>query len=177
MAVTAGASAVPRKDGFYDKYIRNYQILTPAQLKRLAEHKYSATGTSLIEPFMQVFWRWLVERVPLWWAPNAITIVGLLVNVITTLILVFYSPDCKQEAPSWAYYFSGLGLFIYQTLDAIDGKQARRTKSSSPLGELFDHGCDSISTGMIVLSGRAQFVASEPMTKDFCRLRVLLTMA
>jgi choline/ethanolamine phosphotransferase len=32
-------------------------------------------------------------------------------------------------------------------LDAIDGKQARRTSSSSPLGELFDHGCDSVSAG------------------------------
>ncbi|GFR76104.1 choline/ethanolaminephosphotransferase 1 [Elysia marginata] len=53
--------------------------------------------------------------------------------------------NCK--APRWAYFLSGLGLFIYQTLDAIDGKQARRTKSSTPLGELFDHGCDSISTG------------------------------
>jgi ethanolaminephosphotransferase len=31
-------------------------------------------------------------------------------------------------------------LFLYQTLDAIDGKQARRTGSSSPLGQLFDHG-------------------------------------
>ena len=40
-----------------------------------------------------------------------------------------------------------MGIFIYQTLDAIDGKQARRTGSSSPLGELFDHGCDSLSTG------------------------------
>ena len=27
-----------------------------------------------------------------------------------------------------------------QTFDAVDGKQARRTNSSSPLGELFDHG-------------------------------------
>uniref|UniRef100_A0A453R2M1 Uncharacterized protein n=1 Tax=Aegilops tauschii subsp. strangulata TaxID=200361 RepID=A0A453R2M1_AEGTS len=26
------------------------------------------------------------------------------------------------------------------TFDAVDGKQARRTSSSSPLGELFDHG-------------------------------------
>jgi hypothetical protein len=41
----------------------------------------------------------------------------------------------------------GIGLFIYQSLDAIDGKQARRTGSSTPLGELFDHGCDSVSTG------------------------------
>ena len=42
---------------------------------------------------------------------------------------------------------AGLGLFIYQSLDAIDGKQARRTKQATPLGELFDHGCDSVSTG------------------------------
>jgi len=30
--------------------------------------------------------------------------------------------------------------------DGIDGKQARRTGSSSPLGELFDHGLDSLAT-------------------------------
>jgi len=35
--------------------------------------------------------------------------------------------------------------FARQTLDAIDGKQARRTDSSSPLGELMDHGiCDNV---------------------------------
>jgi ethanolaminephosphotransferase len=30
--------------------------------------------------------------------------------------------------------------------DGTDGKQARRTQSSSPLGELFDHGLDSWAT-------------------------------
>lgn len=50
------------------------------------------------------------------------------------------------QVPAWAHVFCALGLFIYQTLDAIDGKQARRTGTSSPLGELFDHGCDSISS-------------------------------
>ncbi|XP_042693686.1 cholinephosphotransferase 1 isoform X3 [Centrocercus urophasianus] len=59
--------------------------------------------------------------------------------------------DAVLEAPSWAYILGALGLFIYQSLDAIDGKQARRTNSSSPLGELFDHGCDSISTVFVVL--------------------------
>lgn len=34
-------------------------------------------------------------------------------------------------------------LFAYQTLDAVDGKHARATKQSSPLGQLFDHGCDA----------------------------------
>lgn len=28
-------------------------------------------------------------------------------------------------------------------VDGVDGKQARRTNSSTPLGELFDHGLDS----------------------------------
>lgn len=46
---------------------------------------------------------------------------------------------------------SAVGLFIYQSLDAIDGKQARRTNSSSALGELFDHGCDAVSTGASLL--------------------------
>ncbi len=32
------------------------------------------------------------------------------------------------------------GLFLYQSLDAIDGKQARRTGMAGPLGEMFDHG-------------------------------------
>jgi len=35
-------------------------------------------------------------------------------------------------------------LFAYQTLDNLDGKQARRTKTSSQIGELVDHGCDSL---------------------------------
>lgn len=34
---------------------------------------------------------------------------------------------------------------MQQTLDALDGKQARRTGSSSSFGELFDHGCDAVS--------------------------------
>lgn len=30
------------------------------------------------------------------------------------------------------------------------GKQARRTRSSSPLGQLFDHGCDALSVHLLV---------------------------
>ncbi|XP_033343855.1 cholinephosphotransferase 1 isoform X6 [Bombus vosnesenskii] len=128
------------------------KLLSPGQLKRLSEHKYSCTTNSLLDGFLQPWWDWLVSKVPLWLAPNLITIVGLIVNIATTLILVYYSPDAKIEAPRWACFLCALGLFIYQSLDAIDGKQARRTGTSTPLGELFDHGCDSISTVFIALS-------------------------
>lgn len=73
------------------------RVLSTAQLKRLNEHKYSAEGVSILEPLMQKFWRWLVEQIPTTWAPNTITSVGLIINVVTTLILVLYSPDAKQE--------------------------------------------------------------------------------
>jgi ethanolaminephosphotransferase len=33
----------------------------------------------------------------------------------------------------------------------MDGKQARRTKSSSPLGMMFDHGCDALTTFVVTL--------------------------
>ncbi|XP_066591562.1 cholinephosphotransferase 1 isoform X5 [Prorops nasuta] len=128
------------------------RLLSPGQLKRLSEHKYSCMTSSLLDRFLQPWWDWLVSKVPLWLAPNLITVLGLIVNITTTLILVYYSPDAKAEPPRWACFLCALGLFIYQSLDAIDGKQARRTGTSTPLGELFDHGCDSISTVFVALS-------------------------
>lgn len=60
---------------------------------------------------------------------------------------MFLPWDTKFEVKfPWYFYATGATCaFIYQTLDAIDGKQARRTGSSSPLGQLFDHGCDGLS--------------------------------
>jgi len=95
----------------------------------------------------------VVTWVPLWVAPNLITMLGLIVNVLTSLVLMWYCPTATEDAPRLAALCCGLGLFIYQTLDAIDGKQARRTNTSSPLGELFDHGCDSLSTVFVTLAG------------------------
>lgn len=128
------------------------KLLSNAQLKRLSEHKYSCSSVSFFDKCLQPWWTWLVEKLPIWLAPNLITIVGLFINIITTLILVGYAPDAKSEVPRWACFLCALGLFIYQSLDAIDGKQARRTNSANPLGELFDHGCDSISTVFVALS-------------------------
>lgn len=53
--------------------------------------------------------------------------------------------------PSWCFYYAAFCIWAYSTLDAIDGKQARRTQSSSPLGQLFDHGCDAFSVSFIII--------------------------
>lgn len=71
--------------------------LTKHQLKRLEEHKYQSAGRSLLEPLMQGYWEWLVRRVPAWIAPNLITIVGLIINICTTIILVCYCPTATEQ--------------------------------------------------------------------------------
>lgn len=131
-------------------------ILTPNHIKGLKEHKYSCSTLSFLDNYvMKYYWNAVVEFVPLWVAPNLITLVGLIVNLITSIVLLWYSPTTEAEAPRWAYLACGIGLFVYQTLDAIDGKQARRTGTSSPLGELFDHGCDSVSMVFLSVAGGA----------------------
>lgn len=45
----------------------------------------------------------------------------------------------------------GMSYFIYRILDEMDGKQARKTGNSSPLGMLFDHGCDAFSIGFVLM--------------------------
>lgn len=72
-------------------------VLSKDELRGLKEHKYSASGKTLFDPVMQIYWEWLVKKVPLWLAPNALTLFGLLVNIFTTFILILYSPDAKQE--------------------------------------------------------------------------------
>lgn len=121
------------------------------KLKRLKEHCYSSTGTTVLDPYMQKWWEWVVLKLPLWLAPNLMTLTGLLIIVLTAILFIFHSPDAKQDLPPWLLVWGALAIFTYQTLDACDGKQARRTQTQSQLGELFDHGCDSVSTIFIAL--------------------------
>ncbi|KAM5250082.1 cholinephosphotransferase 1 isoform 1-T1 [Hipposideros larvatus] len=163
MAAGAGARPAPR----WLKALG--EPLSAAQLRRLEEHRYSAAGVSLFEPPLQLYWTWLLQWVPLWLAPNSITLLGLAVNLLTTLVLIAYCPTITEEAPYWTYFLCALGLFIYQSLDAIDGKQARRTNSCSPLGELFDHGCDSLSTVLMAVGASiAVRLGTHPDWLFFC---------
>lgn len=69
--------------------------------------------------------------------------------VVSHIILAIASPNFDADGPRWVFPFAGFSLFFYATLDNMDGKQARRTGSSSALGLLFDHGCDSINAGLL----------------------------
>eukprot|EP00850_Spirogloea_muscicola_P017285 SM000147S01104 [mRNA] locus=s147:25909:30376:- [translate_table: standard] len=128
----------------------------------LRKYKYSGLDKSYVSKYvLNPFWQRFVLIFPLWVAPNTVTLIGFGFIVASGLISYYYSPQLVTPSPKWIYFIHGLFLFLYQTFDAVDGKQARRTNSSSPLGELFDHGCDaltcafeSLAFGSAVLSGR-----------------------
>lgn len=76
-----------------------------------------------------------------------ITLSGFSFVIMNFLTMLWYNPTLDTDCPPWVYFSWGVGLFLYQTFDAVDGSQARRTHQSGPLGELFDHGsCIEIPT-------------------------------
>ncbi|KAK4763738.1 hypothetical protein SAY87_013176 [Trapa incisa] len=131
----------------------------------LHRYKYSGVDNSLLAKYVfQPFWARCVNFFPLWMPPNGITLTGFMFLVTSALIGYIYSPHLDSPPPRWVHLAHGLLLFLYQTFDAVDGKQARRTSSSSPLGELFDHGCDALACtcealafGSTAMCGRATF--------------------
>jgi hypothetical protein len=44
--------------------------------------------------------------------------------VINFITVMWYNPNLDQDCPPWVYASCALGLFLYQTFDAVDGMQA-----------------------------------------------------
>ena len=67
-----------------------------------------------------------------------LTLIGLFFNISGFFALLSYCGiDSVGHAPSIMYIFNAFCLFVYQTLDSIDGKQARRLGPSSKMIQLF----------------------------------------
>ena len=74
-----------------------------------------------------------------------VTLLGFLFIIGNVGLLELMDPDLVGPKQAWVCYSYAFGVWAYSTMDNIDGKQARRTGTSSGLGELFDHGIDSLN--------------------------------
>ncbi|OLY80111.1 putative CDP-alcohol phosphatidyltransferase class-I family protein 3 [Smittium mucronatum] len=128
------------------------EYIPQGNLHYLKLYKYRSEDKSPVSKYiLNHYWNYVVSFVPLWVAPNLLTLMGS-VNILFSFVLnIIYAPSLNEIMPSWVYIVQGSCLWIYMTLDAIDGKQARRTGQSGPLGELFDHGCDSLTAGLALI--------------------------
>lgn len=122
------------------------ELISEDALIHLKSYKYSSVDKSPFSYYvLRHYWNWFVEYLPLWLAPNLVTLLGFLAILLNVGLLLLMVPDLVGPAPSWVYYSFAAAIWIYSTMDNVDGKQARRTGTSSPLGELFDHGIDSLN--------------------------------
>jgi len=135
-----------RKPFFYHAFI------SQSGLENLRSYAYHGVDNSLCgRLFLNAFWERVITLMPMWLAPNLITLAGGIFCAIATVIAMCLCPTYTEVLPGWACFVCAICIFLYQTMDNIDGKQARRTGAGSPLGELFDHGVDSLVMGMFVM--------------------------
>ncbi|KAL3958421.1 hypothetical protein ACCO45_006583 [Purpureocillium lilacinum] len=122
------------------------ECISDEALIHLKSYKYSSVDKSPVSKYiLGPWWNFFVELLPLWLAPNMVTLLGFFFILGNIGLLIIYMPDLVGPGPTWLYFSFAFGLFMYQTMDNVDGKQARRTGTSSGLGELFDHGIDSLN--------------------------------
>ncbi|XP_060106660.1 ethanolaminephosphotransferase 1 isoform X2 [Heteronotia binoei] len=141
-----------------------YEYVSAEQLAGFDKYKYSAVDSNPLSLYvMHPFWNTVVKIFPTWLAPNLITFSGFLLLVFNFFLMAYFDPDFYASAPDHVHVpnklwvIVGLLNFIAYTLDGVDGKQARRTKSSTPLGELFDHGLDSWACMFFVVTVYSTF--------------------
>jgi ethanolaminephosphotransferase len=119
-----------------------------ARCAQVRSYKYTSPDDTLLESLiLNRFWAFAVRAfVPEWVAPNLLTFVGFLHALAAYALLLAHSPALDGSAPPWVYVACAACLFVYQTMDGMDGKQARRVGAGSPLGEVVDHGADAIAS-------------------------------
>ncbi|KIW56325.1 hypothetical protein PV05_04992 [Exophiala xenobiotica] len=151
--------------------------LSDQAMVHLKSYKYQSVDKSFISNYiLRHYWNGAVKLLPMWLAPNMVTLLGFFCVLINVVFIQIFIPDLVGPGPTWVYYSFAAGLWMYSTMDNIDGKQARRTGTSSGLGELFDHGIDSLNCTLASLCETAAMGLGPSKTGAFTALVPCLPM-
>ena len=122
-------------------------MLSEKQKENIKNWKYSVEDHSITTVLFSWVWDFFVKFVPHYVAPNILSLSGL----ICILYAAFINHLYLDAYPTLMRISCVILIQMYQILDSIDGKHARATHNSSPLGELFDHACDNVGVVFIAL--------------------------
>lgn len=125
-------------------------MLNSTQINNLYQYKYSSNDNSLYTKLFSS----TINKIPTYLnpqlTPNLISLIGFMFQISAYLISKYYL-NYKIN-----FYISYFLIFIcyncYMFCDSLDGAVARYHNKSSVLGELVDHGLDSIGAGLIMLT-------------------------
>jgi ethanolaminephosphotransferase len=128
--------------------------LNKNQLENIKNFKYIGSNESivynyLVSPSLNKILD--LGLVPEWVAPNLLTVLSLIFNIIGFLFVIIEAGnDFSCRLSRLTTLVITITHYLYIIFDNLDGKQARKTKTSSSFGMLLDHGCD-VFTNMCVL--------------------------
>jgi phosphatidylglycerophosphate synthase len=126
-------------------------------------YRYTSINNSLLDRYLFCHW-WpiAIKVIPARMSANAVSVLGSMFCWLAFAILsglVVGPLEVFAPRHPWIFGVVAVCIFLYQTLDALDGVQARRTGVSGPMGEFVDHWFDSINAFMIPLGIALAFPA------------------
>jgi ethanolaminephosphotransferase len=133
----------------------NNNYLSEEALENIKNFEYTSENKSITYNYITspMLNKYILPLIPTWVAPNLITLLSFLFNFFTfIIILIECGNDYTKPLSRATCLLQAMSHFIYIILDNLDGKQARKTFSSSPLGLLFDHGFDTLTTWTVAFN-------------------------
>lgn len=109
-------------------------------------YTYQSAQESILLPYYRRFiWGPALELIPESVAPNTLTAISTLSCGLSFVLAATFPHDAI------AMVAAALLVFVYLSLDNMDGAQARRSGRSSRLGEFLDHWLDTLNNGFVTL--------------------------
>lgn len=76
-------------------------VLSERALSQVAAYKYIAGPSTPLDRLMNHWWNYSVHGLPMWVAPNLVTLLGLLCMVAAAVVVVIQSPNCTDALSPW----------------------------------------------------------------------------
>jgi phosphatidylglycerophosphate synthase len=134
---------------------------------KIRDYRYQSINNSLLDKYvLRHWWKVAIKAIPARMPANLVSILGNAGSWLAFLILsglLFGPMEIAGRQRPWLFLVAALGLAFYQTLDALDGIQARRTGAAGPLGEFVDHWFDSFNAFLLPLGIALAFPIVHPI--------------
>ncbi len=136
-------------------------------------YSYSAKNESFLDGIIIPYLvRPLLKVFPYSIPANIITIFS---NTLVFLSFIIAMHSTRGNYSLW--FLIPIFIFIYVVGDCMDGEQARRTHTGSPLGEFLDHFLDTFVTAVLLISIIAAYDIKDPFVAYFALFISYVTQA
>jgi hypothetical protein len=87
----------------YKAYV--YLLIKSLSVSNFYSNWYSGSYT-IIDNLLNHYWNYVVHFLPIWMAPNLVTLIGTFIMIGSTIIQIAYSPHLSEPAPTWVRHLN-----------------------------------------------------------------------